>query len=322
MKRLLHAVLCTVMLAVGSGSSWAQPEDPCTPPGVTMFTDALGDHDTTNGTVASDILAVSIAEPYFADGIERIVFTMTVQALNPDSLPPNRIWRMYFIDPTDGDSTFYLSLNTCRLDSLLGPAFDFGFRELTPAGSNLDRGLGVAELGEVLPNGQIRVTMPKSKVGSNTAVGNVRWYVPIGANIYAITANTFLLVGANCSGSLQPIDDGSEGSYTAMGNCDLVSVDNEAPAGAFELALAGANPFRGTTDLRYVLPARERVRVELLDVSGRRLSTLSNRYQDAGAHSLPVNLRSARGGRSGAGIYLIRVTAGSRSRTLRLVALE
>ncbi len=89
----------------------------------------------------------------------------------------------------------------------------------------------------------------------------------------------------------------------------------------FSAHLAGPNPVFGGTRLRYSVPERTSVRIELFSVTGQRVRTLLDRVMDPGTYTAEIDL--ARSSASlGAGVYLVRVTAGQSSRTLRLVALE
>ncbi len=78
------------------------------------------------------------------------------------------------------------------------------------------------------------------------------------------------------------------------------------------------NPFDGFTTFRYELPAATHVELRVFNVLGQEVATLVDEFQPAGAHQvrwsgkhLPV-----------AGVYLYRLTAGSISRTRRLVRFE
>ena len=92
-----------------------------------------------------------------------------------------------------------------------------------------------------------------------------------------------------------------------------VTTETPTGAGAFSLALAGANPVRGNAALSLRLDASAPVRVDVLDVRGRRVATLAEGTMDAGAHPLVWNARSA-----APGVYLVRAVAGVRVATQRL----
>jgi YVTN family beta-propeller protein len=92
-----------------------------------------------------------------------------------------------------------------------------------------------------------------------------------------------------------------------------------ATTGRFELALAGANPAEGAATLRYVLPGRTRVSLELFDVQGRRLATLANGVEDAGPHVVRWNGVLEGGTSAKAGVYLARLKSDFGARVVRIV---
>jgi len=102
---------------------------------------------------------------------------------------------------------------------------------------------------------------------------------------------------------------------------DVADVLTTSAPTALVLEVAGANPFHGGTLLRYALPTREDVRIEVFDVGGRRVRVLSEGQQEPGAYEIPFRLRGPSGAALRAGIYLVRLDAGAEVRGLRLVAL-
>jgi hypothetical protein len=85
--------------------------------------------------------------------------------------------------------------------------------------------------------------------------------------------------------------------------------------------MTGANPFKRSTHLRYTLPASQQVRVDVFSVSGQRLRTLVDAKQPAGEHLVTLSLGRGNDGLP-AGVYMVRLTSGSYSRTLRVVGIE
>jgi hypothetical protein len=93
-------------------------ESPCTGLGVTVMTDPAGDAlDQLGG---HDIRALSIAEPYAADGSKKLVFTLKMADLS-DPLTPNTQWRVYF---TGADNNGYFV--DMRTDVLGAVTFKYG----------------------------------------------------------------------------------------------------------------------------------------------------------------------------------------------------
>ncbi|NNF59388.1 MAG: T9SS type A sorting domain-containing protein, partial [Rhodothermaceae bacterium] len=101
---------------------------------------------------------------------------------------------------------------------------------------------------------------------------------------------------------------GTHGRGAFVGDVDPMSVANEpgstAPAG-FALAAAAPNPFRGTTQLGFTLPAASRVTLTVYDVTGRRVAAvLDDADRTAGSHTVAFDGRGL-----ASGTYLVRLEA-------------
>jgi hypothetical protein len=79
---------------------------------------------------------------------------------------------------------------------------------------------------------------------------------------------------------------------------------------AFALSAVRPNPFAGKTTIEFDVPRPAEVRVEIFDVLGRRVATLTNGGFSAGRHAIAWNGENATGERARAGVYLCRMTAG------------
>jgi ligand-binding sensor domain-containing protein len=103
-----------------------------------------------------------------------------------------------------------------------------------------------------------------------------------------------------------------------------VSVDPPA-ASSLSLRLAGPNPFRAGagTSLDFVLPSAGRVAsVDIFDVAGRRVRTLTGGPQAADRGRVHWDGAGGNGESLPAGIYLARLATGDGVRTLKLVLVE
>ena len=80
-------------------------------------------------------------------------------------------------------------------------------------------------------------------------------------------------------------------------------------------------PSRLTADLRLVLPADGTTRLEIFDVTGRRVRTLADRWMAAGVHDFHWNGDRENGARAHAGIYFVRAIQGGRRAVTRFVTL-
>jgi hypothetical protein len=135
------------------------------------------------------------------------------------------------------------------------------------------------------------------------------------------------------------IEPGARGpaAAAALGGVRLGAGDVATPAAALEktVGLSGQfavrwprpNPFVARLAIGYVTPARGRLWATVHDLLGRRVRTLlDGSDQDPGTHELLWDGKDERGGRPGAGLYLIRFRfrdgrpgAGTEERTVRAV---
>jgi hypothetical protein len=80
---------------------------------------------------------------------------------------------------------------------------------------------------------------------------------------------------------------------------------------------AGPNPFNPTTTLRFSLPEAGPVRLQVVDLAGRRVAVLRDGPLAAGFHAVTWQPRAL-----ASGVYLARLEAGSRTATTRLLLVE
>lgn len=85
---------------------------------------------------------------------------------------------------------------------------------------------------------------------------------------------------------------------------------------------ATPNPFRTETSIRYDLPSPASVKLEVLDVQGRRIRLLETDELPAGAHVTSWDGRDAGGRRVVAGVYFYRLEAGERRTAGKVVRLQ
>ena len=89
----------------------------------------------------------------------------------------------------------------------------------------------------------------------------------------------------------------------------------------FALHSAHPNPFSRATSLRFDLPRASDVRIEVFDVQGRRVATLTNGRVEAGRHAAEWNGTTESGGHAAAGVYLCRMRAGDFTAQKRIALL-
>jgi hypothetical protein len=272
--------------------------DPCTLPGTLVVADTSGDEAPPNPQ--QDIREVRIAEPYVNGSRDSLYFTFKLSSLNPDSLPPNAFWRVIW-----NNSSWYVQATHCA--TATGMRFTYG----TFTTGSVE--LGLTDGGSYSADGTIQIIVAKSKVGNPQP----------GQTLTLVNADSRIVAG-NCPGSpaaFAPVDGTGNGTY-AMASCGALDVPNTGSTRTTTLAFAGPNPFQNRTTLKYTLPERVPVRIEVFSVAGRRVARLVEDVQGPGAYTVPFAIAGPGARALGPGIYLVKLTAGREERRLRLVALQ
>jgi hypothetical protein len=88
------------------------------------------------------------------------------------------------------------------------------------------------------------------------------------------------------------------------------------PSG-YSLAQNYPNPFNPTTTIGYQLGAAAHVRIEVVDILGRKVATLIDRIQVAGSHEVVWDASGA-----ASGIYFYTIDAGSFAATRKMVLIK
>ena len=81
------------------------------------------------------------------------------------------------------------------------------------------------------------------------------------------------------------------------------------------------NPIRGSGNVRFELLSKGDTRVEVYDVTGRRVRTLTDGARSSGPHVIAWDGNDDRGARLGAGIYFVRLTAGPNVQKAKVVVI-
>jgi hypothetical protein len=111
---------------------------------------------------------------------------------------------------------------------------------------------------------------------------------------------------------------GSDRNWSRLSNEAAAIRQN---AGRFALRALNANPSEGPAALELDLPAPTPVRLEIMDLQGRRIRLVTDQLYTAGTHRLEWDGRDGSGQRTRPGVYFYRVTAGSQHSQGRLVRL-
>ena len=195
---ILKLVLALIVLSVVSASHGnAQTPPSCSTPGNLVLTDSLSD------TILPfhDIESISVAEPIYSDGSQKLVFTLKVESLTPE-LPvlsiPLGTWNVIFTN--SGGTSRYVKMST-----LLGnPTYEYGTVS-SLLGIPIYTRQGSIQ-GTYSNNGKIVFNVDKSLIG-NPAVGTV----------YSVAARTYV----NTLGiGLVQADQSAAANYNVKGNAE------------------------------------------------------------------------------------------------------
>lgn len=119
--------------------------------------------------------------------------------------------------------------------------------------------------------------------------------------------------------------DGWEDSEVTVGQyiIETTSADEEyQPEIRTQLYSAYPNPFNPQTTIRFDLRAGGRTKLEIYNITGRKVRTAVDDYLQAGNHSFIWQGDNDRGGKVGSGIYFYRLTAGEYTEVRRVVLLK
>jgi hypothetical protein len=101
----------------------------------------------------------------------------------------------------------------------------------------------------------------------------------------------------------------------------VLGVAAGGPAGGVTLVAARPNPFGVATRIGFALPHAAAVRIDVVDVQGRLVRTLTDAAWTAGDHALDWDGRTTAGRRTAPGVYVVRFVAGRDARQQKIVLL-
>ena len=111
-------------------------------------------------------------------------------------------------------------------------------------------------------------------------------------------------------------------SWTQPDSADLVSPVADVPLARLALGPARPNPFNPSTTISFTLPEEQTVRLDVYDVRGRRVRRLLNGHLPAGERQVVWDGCDDADRPVAAGVYLVRLRAGSEARTRGVTLLK
>lgn len=115
---------------------------------------------------------------------------------------------------------------------------------------------------------------------------------------------------------------GNESAFAFFAATGATAVGDDDHPATLGLAIPQPNPARSLTNLQFDLPARSVVTLAVYDAGGRMVRTLFRGTHPAGRTRMSWNLRDEHGQAVSSGIYFVRLEAGSRVLTRRVIAMR
>ena len=105
----------------------------------------------------------------------------------------------------------------------------------------------------------------------------------------------------------------------------MAKIDERTPAGIEEphtitsihLKQNYPNPFNASTRIVYEIPQQAHVRLEIFDLLGRRMATLTDEMQSAGRHEIALDASAFP-----SGVYIYRLQAGEATLTRKMTLVK
>lgn len=180
---------------------------------------------------------------------------------------------------------------------------------LTPTSGTVDYGMALHAPGATFSNRS-----------AGDALGSA-WLAPEGAGeTFTVTIGTpgrYALAVWKVSQA----DVADQGRYNIVVTSGTADVESGAPS-ATRLAYASPNPSARSTAIRFELAREGEVELDVYDTRGARVATLMRGVQGAGPHDVAWDGRDGSGRRCAAGVYLVRLRAGTYEGILKLVRME
>ena len=99
-------------------------------------------------------------------------------------------------------------------------------------------------------------------------------------------------------------------------NDDLNEVTN------FKLYNNYPNPFNPTTNIEFVIPEQEFVKITVFDILGNEVKTLVNQSMEPGQYSITWDSRNDKGRLLSSGIFFYTIQAGQFNQTKKMILLR
>jgi hypothetical protein len=165
----------------------------------------------------------------------------------------------------------------------------------------------------------------RGSVQSGSALLNIRGDDPLTNVVEGVTSGETLVLSSSIDGTERPLDlenvrevfsKTQQGSITYEKDALWVATSAEKPVD-FQLRGNYPNPVQTRTKIEFSVPESVPVRIEVFNVLGQRVATLTDETYDRGWHSVDVNAS-----RYASGVYFYRIEAGGFRETGKMTVVQ
>jgi hypothetical protein len=118
------------------------------------------------------------------------------------------------------------------------------------------------------------------------------------------------------------IDNLKVSNYAAAGITGVKGSEAASVPLKFELSQNYPNPFNPTTKINFEIPKALQTKLVVYDILGREVRTIVNEEMHAGSHVVTWDGRNNAGFNVGSGVYMYKLTAGTMSKTQKMMLLK
>lgn len=146
-------------------------------------------------------------------------------------------------------------------------------------------------------------------------------FAPVNAGVIDVREHSFRIVDED----LRPgacyryrVDVTDEEGTRTLFTTESIAVGAPSPA----LRQNYPNPSNPSTTIRYGIPERSHVTLDIFDVAGRRITRLVNAEQEAGSHEIVWSGRNEEGAIVSSGVYFYTLAAGKKVITRKMILMK
>ncbi len=169
----------------------------------------------------------------------------------------------------------------------------------------------------------VRISINNQLNYYSTFIGGI--YDDLGSDILANSSNRIILLGITSSSNFPITTTGYDTANNGQHDCfitqftiDSTYVQEASPLpNSILLVKNFPNPFNSTTVIEFSLPKASHVKIELFDLLGRQIQTLSDQHQPAGTHRMLLN-----GSQLPSGQYFYRISTSDQTICRKLMLIK